>query len=258
MDDYYAAGATVLPLWGEDVAEEVTGFRPLLYVFAPAKASGKRLRTVLLCPGGGYGSVSLYREGLMWKDFFRSENVVLAVVRYRLPHGKHDVPKTDVFRAIRLLRDHAAEWGIDADDIGIMGFSAGGHLASTVALQAPDDLRPSFQILFYPVITMDGSVTHSGSRRNLLGDSPSPELVRAYSGELNVTAAAPRAFIATGSEDNMVPVINSARYFSALIDAGVKADMHTWPSSVHGFAIEHCMPWESNLLLELRDLLRSF
>lgn len=265
MIQYYAADAVTLPLWSQaesplrtNIPAGATDYLPQLYVFPLKSSTEKPARAILLCPGGAYGAVSLFREGLMWKHFFRSENIVLAVVNYRLPYGNHEVPMGDVLQAIRLLKLHAAEWGINPTDIGIMGFSAGGHLASTVALQAPVDLRPAFQILFYPVITMNASFTHPDTRRNLLGDSPSRELVCAYSGELNVTPDAPRAFIATGSADNVVPALNSATYYSALLSAGVKADIHTWPTNVHGFAIEFCTPWQANVMLELRDWLHSF
>ena len=271
MIDYYAADARIIPLWNGDEPNSngldygqpselpAGNYAPNLYLFLPNSQSTKApMRTILLCPGGGYGAVSLFREGLMWKHFFRSENIAMAVVSYRIPCGNAQVPLSDVYRALTILHANALQWNLNPNDIGIMGFSAGGHLAATVALNAPAEIKPAFQVLFYPVITMDRSFTHQQTRDNFLGPDPTDAMVEKYSAELNVTANAPRAFIATGSRDNVVPVLNSATYVQALSAAGVPAEIHTWPTEVHGFAIECCMPWEANALLELRDWLRSF
>ena len=145
-------------------------------------------------------------------------------------HGHHQVPADDLLQAMRLTRQHAALWHIDPGQIGVMGSSAGGHLATTVATHAPAFLTPAFQILFYPVVSTDSLVTHQWSCHNLLGRSPSPELLHYYSNERHVTPSAPAAFIAASADDVDVPVLNSARYFEALTRNGVPAVIHIYPT----------------------------
>lgn len=248
--DVLRQGGFSIPLAAESSAE--------MMVYLPSETSDTPRRAVLICPGGAYATLAIDREGVMWSNYFNSVNIAAIVVAYRMPHGNPSIPVSDVLEAMRQAKEHATEWNINPNDIGIMGFSAGGHLASTVSLHAPDDLKPAFQILFYPVITMNESFTHLQSRQNLLGNNPSDNVVKQYSGELNVTCSTPRAFIATGSKDDAVPALNSARYYEALVANGVEVEIHTYPTSVHGFAMKNIMPWEPNLLIELRDWLRSF
>ena len=125
-----------------------------------------------MCPGGGYALLAYDHEGYAYADYFKHQGIALIVLKYRMPHGNHKVPMSDVCEAMRVVKSHAAEWKINPDDIGIMGFSAGGHLASTFATHYPAELRPAFQILVYPVISMDETITHSGSRENLIGKNP--------------------------------------------------------------------------------------
>ena len=140
-------------------------------VFLPdeKKATG---RAVVCCPGGGYSHLAWEKEGTSWAPFFNGQGIALIVLKYRMPHGNHTIPAEDAEEAIKLVRKNAEEWHINPKDVGIMGFSAGGHLASTVATHATGQAAPDFQILFYPVISMEQGTTHQGSRENLLGKNP--------------------------------------------------------------------------------------
>ena len=135
-----------------------------IYLPNEKKATG---RAIVCCPGGGYSHLAMQHEGFDWAPFFNGQGIALIVLKYRMPHGNYTVPAEDAEEAMRLVRQHAEEWHINTKDVGIMGFSAGGHLASTVATHATGDAAPNFQILFYPVISMEQGTTHQGSRDNL-------------------------------------------------------------------------------------------
>ena len=175
-----------------------------------------------------------------------------------MPGGNHEIPLSDAQQAMRIMRQHAKEWNIQK--LGIMGSSAGGHLASTVATHYTDaETKPDFQILFYPVITMDASYTHAGSRKNLLGQSPSEELVKLYSNELQVNAQTPPAFIMHSSNDKTVPVANSVNYYMALIRNHVEnCSLHTYPTGGHGWgyrdSFEYKRQWTGELEKWLREI----
>lgn len=200
---------------------------------------------------------AIYHEGYAWRNFFERQGIATVLLNYRMPHGNHLVPASDVYACIRYLKAHARELNIDPNQIGVMGSSAGGHLASTVATHATDDVRPAFQILFYPVITMDASFTHQGSREGLLGKEPSAEMVRLYSNELQVTEKTPKAFIVLAADDSAVPPLNSARYYAALCEKGVPAVMHVYPAGEHGFGILETFPYHAQMMLELETWLKT-
>lgn len=236
-----------------DVIDEGWGVRnvtnPTLTIFPAAHPSGK---AVLMCPGGGYYVVCYRHEGEDWAETFNKNGITLAVLRYRLPNGHHQVPLEDGLRAMELLREHADELGIR--EIGVMGFSAGGHLASTIATHYTNAVnRPDFQILVYPVISMDTTITHMGSREGLLGYQPTDSMVTAYSNELQVTAQSPRAFVTLSGDDGLVPIANSLRYYQALQQAGVPAQLHMYPTEGHGWGynptpfhdvlLQHMVEW---------------
>lgn len=231
--------------------------KPGLKVVLPPK-NDKPSKAVVVCPGGGYAMLATMHEGIMWNFFFSRENVATIMLTYRLPHGNHEVPASDVYQAIRIVKEHAREWNIDPDQIGVMGSSAGGHLASTVATHAADDVRPAFQILFYPVITMDKRYTHMGTHDNLIGKDATPEMETLYSNEKQVTEKTPRAFIVLADDDDVVPSINSAWYFAALKDHGVPANMHIYPTGGHGFGNSQSWKYNANMLTNLADWLNSF
>ena len=200
-------------------------FKPEMRAYLPAdsKANG---RAVLMCPGGGYRHLATNHEGYDWAPYFEQQGIALFVLKYRMPNGGNkEVPFSDVEQAMRIIKDNAKQWEINPDSVGIMGFSAGGHLASTYATKAPADLRPAFQILFYPVITMDKSYTHMGSHDNLLGDEASEELEKQYSNELQVDELTPPAFITHSDDDKAVPSLNSVNYYLGLHKKGIPASL---------------------------------
>ena len=226
-------------------------------VFLPneKKATG---RAIVCCPGGGYQHLAMQHEGFDWAPFFTSQGIALIVVKYRMPHGHYNIPAEDAEEAIRLVRRNAEAWHINPQDIGIMGFSAGGHLASTVATHATGDAVPNFQILFYPVISMEQGTTHQGSRDNLLGKAPKRKLVNQYNNEQHVTKHTPRCFLALAHDDRSVLPVNSLNYYEQLYSNGVPASMHIYPSGGHGFGIRQSFAYHLEMMLELKAWLRSF
>jgi acetyl esterase/lipase len=204
---------------------------------------------VVVCPGGGYGNLAMDHEGRQIAEWLNARGVAAFVLKYRLgPRYRHPAPLTDAQRAIRTVRHGAEGFHVAPDRIGIWGFSAGGHLASTAgthfdagnpnAADAIDRVssRPDFLVLAYPVITMTG-FTHGGSRRNLLGESPDPNLVALLSNETQVTAQTPPAFLFHTTDDAGVPVENSVQFYLALRKAGVPAEMHLYEHGRHGVGL---------------------
>ena len=226
-------------------------------IFLPdaKKATG---RAVVICPGGGYGFLAMQHEGTDWAPYFNQQGIAVFVLKYRMPHGHHTVPAEDAEQALRLVRSHAAEWHINPEDVGIMGFSAGGHLASTVATHATGRAAPNFQILFYPVVSMEQGVTHQGSRNNLLGKRPKRKLINEYCNDQHVKRSTPRAFIALAGDDRAVPPLNSLNYCQELYAAQVPVTIHLYPSGGHGFGIRQSFAYHLELMLELKAWLRSF
>ena len=205
---------------------------------------------VVVCPGGGYARLASDHEGKQVAEWLNSFGVTAFVLQYRLgPRYRHPVPLQDAQRAIRLVRSRAAEWGVDPARVGILGFSAGGHLASTAATHfddgrpdAPDPVerhgsRPDFAVLAYPVISLVDPPAHSGSRRNLLGDPPEPALVELLSNERQVTARTSPTFLFHTADDTVVPVANSLLFFEALQRASVPSELHVFPHGTHGVGL---------------------
>jgi acetyl esterase/lipase len=221
---------------------------PTLTIYAAnGKSSGVG---VIVCPGGGYGALAMNHEGRQVANFLNSVGITAFVLKYRLgPKYHHPVELGDAQRAIRLVRSRAAEFHVEADKVGIMGFSAGGHLASSAATHfdagkadAADPIdkmgsRPDFLVLGYPVISFTTDYTHKGSLKNLLGDKPDPELVKSLSSELQVTAQTPPTFLFTTSGDTAVPAENSVMFYLALHKAGVPAEMHVFEKGPHGVGL---------------------
>lgn len=248
-----AAGAPESPF---DVTLQADGSSSVR-VFLP-QATAQPTKAVVICPGGGYSHLAMSHEGYDWSSFFSEQGVAVAVLKYTMPAGNFLLPVTDALSAMRLVRTHAAEWNINPDKIGIMGFSAGGHLASTVATHAPEDLRPAFQILFYPVITMNIRETHRGSRSHFLGENPSEEKERLYSNELQVTGNTPPAFIALSGDDKAVSPANSLKYYSALHEHSIPAALHIYPSGGHGWGVRTSFKYRDEMLAELKKWLADY
>lgn len=227
---------------------------PTLSVFKAKQPNGL---AIVACPGGGYHDVWFGHEGNMMADWLGAQGVTLAVLKYRMPNGHHAIPLEDAQRAMELMREHADEWG--AQRVGIMGASAGGHLASTAATHftTPQN-RPDFQVLLYPVITMELGVTHDGTRYFLIGEHPTPDVEALYSNELQVTDSTPPAFIVASTDDGLVPVDNSLRYYNALRAHNVSATMHLYPYGGHGWGFRDNFAykplWSAELAQWLREL----
>jgi acetyl esterase/lipase len=220
---------------------------------------------VIICPGGGYGRLSVVREGRDVAARLNAMGVSAFVLRYRLKEYGHPAPLRDALRAVRLVRSRASEWGIRPDRIGILGFSAGGHLAASAAtlFDAPEgktgaaldsvDARPDFAVLVYPVILTEGPHAHEGSRRNLLGDNPDPSLVRRLSLDNQVTARTPPTFLVHTSEDTSVPLENSLAFYAALRRAGVPSELHLFPRGKHGFGLDEGLGATSKWMDRVQD-----
>lgn len=236
----------------------------------PAAVEGATGACVLVCPGGGYGALAFDHEGHQIAKWFNTFGVSAAVLKYRLgPKYHHPAPLTDAQRGLRYLRANAASLGIDPARIGVMGFSAGGHLASTLSTHydagqadAADPIdrvscRPDFSILCYPVISIGSDFGHKGSQRNLLGDNPDPELLKSLSNETQVTADTPRTFIFHTAEDPGVPVMNALVYYEALVKHGVKAELHVYQNGPHGVGLAPGDPVLATWKERLHDWLRT-
>lgn len=213
---------------------------------------------VIMCPGGGYARLAMNHEGHDMAPWFNTQGITYVVLKYRMPNGHNEVPFSDVEQAIRLVRQHAAEWNINPAKVGIMGASAGGHLASTLATHyTSKETRPDFQILLYPVITMDANFTHAGSRENLITKNPSADLIAKYSNELQVNAQTPQAFIALSSDDKAVLPQNSINYYLALLKHNVPATMHIYPTGGHGWGFRDNFTYKRQWTDELEKWLRN-
>ena len=247
---------------GMDITQENLAARPVAHVlnpsiavYRPEKPNGT---AIIMCPGGGYAHLSMDNEGHSMAQWMNSLGVTYVVLKYRMPNGHHEVPLYDAEQAIRLVRSHAAQWGIDPHSIGIMGASAGGHLAASLAtLHSSEETRPDFQVLFYPVITMEKATTHSGSRTNLIGDQPAAGLEERYSLERQVTDQTPKAFIMLSADDRVVLPINSIRYYQALLEHQVLSALHIYPTGGHGWGFRDRFLYKRQWTGELEKWLRE-
>jgi acetyl esterase/lipase len=281
----------VLPLWEDDPPNyretgEVTVWdtsdivvvrsvrKPDLAVFLPSKKNATG-QAVVVCPGGGYRVLAYDWEGSDIARWLNSKGIAAFVLKYRLPGSKSNIiphlsPLMDAQRAMRLVRSNAGKWNVDPGKIGIMGFSAGGHLASTLSTHfdpgnpsSSDPVervscRPDFSVLVYPVISFTGECAHSGSRSALLGEAPDEELVRYYSNELQVTGQTPPAILIHSNDDTGVPVENSILYFEALRANQVPAELHIYPYGGHGYSLAigkgHLATWPDRVIDWIRYL----
>ncbi len=223
---------------------------PTLTAYLPNKEIATGV-AVVICPGGGYGFVSYKMEGTKIVEEFLSKGVAAFILKYRLPSDSIMVDKAigplqDAQQAIKVVREHANEWNINPEKIGIMGFSAGGHLASTAGTHfkksyipniEKTSLRPDFMILVYPFISMKDEITHKGSRTNLLGESITPEDILLFSNEMQVDKNTPPTWLTHAGDDTVVPVENSIRFYQALVQNKIPAEMHLYPKGNHGFVL---------------------
>lgn len=225
--------------------------KPTMTIFLPSKENASGTGVVIF-PGGGYSGESYDAEGVKIAETFTKHGVAAFVVKYRLPSDSIMVDKTigplqDAQRAIKTVRERATEWGLKSDKIGIMGFSAGGHLAATAGTKFNEpfientnktSLRPDFMILIYPVISMNETLGHKGSRANLLGTNPTTEKIEQFSNELHVTKQIPPTYLTHAGDDKVVDVDNSLAFYEALRHQSVPAEMHLYPKGDHGFVLK--------------------
>lgn len=226
-------------------------------VFLPEahKATG---RAVVIMPGGGYSTLSMQHEGTDWAPWLNRQGIAAIVLHYRMPAGNAKVPVSDAEEAVRLVRRNARAWNVNADDVGVMGFSAGGHLASTIATQAKAEAKPNFQILFYPVITMLQGYAHQGSHDNLLGSKAHKKEEQRYCSDMQVTRVTPRACIMLCDDDHEVMPVNGVNYYSELYRHDVPAALHVYPAGGHGWGMKPDFTCHVEMLLDLKAWLESF
>ena len=218
-------------------------------------------RAVVGCPGGGYATLSMKNEGHDWATFFNEQGIAYFVLKYRMPGGDRTIPMGDATAAMRMVRDSAEAWGVNPRDVGIMGFSAGGHLASTISTHTEWAERPDFSILFYPVISMNARETHRGSCENFLGKEgqQDEQLVKRFSNQNAVRRhLTPPAIILTTNDDRVVPpVTNAIAYYTAMRRAGNDCALYVYPTGGHGFGMNPRFKYHEQMLGDLRQWLSA-
>ncbi len=267
FDPYSNAQIKIIKIWPDTIPGAITDVKykerdlsdksgiyriskvtvPTLTVYLPEKENGA---AVVICPGGGYEHLAYEKEGVKVAQWFNKIGVAAFILKYRLPSDsimkdKAVGPLQDAQEAMRIVRRNAGKWKIDPDKIGVIGFSAGGHLAASLCTHYNAKIynsdatsaKPDFSVLLYPVISMEPEITHKGSRDNLLGSNPPEKEVRYFSNELNVSSGTPPAFLALAENDNTVPVRNSIDYFMALKKYGIPAELHIFQKGGHGFGL---------------------
>ena len=229
-----------------------------LTAYLPTQPSG---RAIVDLPGGGYSHLAVDHEGHQWADWMNRQGIAFFVLEYRMPKGDRTIPLTDAYRAMTTVRDSATAWRVNPYDVGIMGFSAGGHLASAVSTHAPWAARPNFSILFYPVVSMDERVTHKGSCANFLGAEGMKDqrLIRQWSNDACVRRhLTPPACVILSTDDRVVPpVTNGVAYYSAMRRAGNNCALYAYPSGGHGYGIRKNFAFHEQMLGDLKAWLAT-
>ena len=265
----YVAVADTVPLWPNGAPVEnglTTGFQDTKFIIMNNhtaylhiyKAQNPNGMCVLACPGGGYIALAMQHEGSSMAMFYNRLGITLVVLQYRMPNGHSEIPLSDGEEAMRYIRRHAAEWGVDPHKVGVQGASAGGHLAASLAtLYSSEETRPDFQILYYPVISMKPGITHAGSRSFLITANPTPQQEERFTLEKQVNSHTPQAFIMLSADDDVVPPVNSLDYFKALVDNKVPASMHIFPTGGHGWGWQESFKYHLQVEMELEKWLET-
>ncbi len=248
-----AADVVYLNLDGEIVDQSYTTQNLYAEMYAPETPNGI---SVLIYPGGAYAWKGMTYEGSDFAPFFNNLGITIFVVSYALPNGVAKAPLESCERFMRAVKAKSATWNLDPEKIGVMGSSAGGHLATTHATHFSNDTRPAFQILLYPVVSMKSGLTHDGSRTALLGNTPGEHDIHYYSNELQVKDNTPKAYIALSEDDAVVPVDNSILYYKACIDHGIPAELQIYPSGGHGWGYND-FAYRTVFLSTLRSWLKT-
>ena len=250
------ASAAATPTARQFVITFAEGAR--LTAYLPTQPSG---RAIVDLPGGGYSHLAVDHEGHQWADWMNRQGIAFFVLEYRMPKGDRTIPLTDAYRAMTTVRDSATAWRVNPYDVGIMGFSAGGHLASAVSTHAPWAARPNFSILFYPVVSMDERVTHKGSCANFLGAEGMKDqrLIRQWSNDACVRRhLTPPACVILSTDDRVVPpVTNGVAYYSAMRRAGNNCALYAYPSGGHGYGIRKNFAFHEQMLGDLKAWLAT-
>ena len=230
--------------------------RAMLHVLPASKTSHAR-SAIILCPGGGYRYLEKWNEGYMWFPFFYLRGYTVAMLEYRMPKLNRQAPIIDGSEAVWMMRKLASEWGYDENNVGVMGFSAGGHVASTLLVNDKVSARPDFGILFYPVISMKRELTHQGTHDNLLGWDASEELEDQYSNELHVSDNTPPVYIVVASNDKKVNPGNSFRFYDEMRAKNRPATLRVFPSFEHGWGYHLTFDYHSEMMDGLIDWLQD-
>ena len=282
------AQSFTLPLWESDIPNSSENkleesyknehyyvvTNPEIAVYIPSKWNNSN-QAVLVIPGGGYHAIAYTWEGTDVAKWLNANGIVAVVLKYRLPNDtitnkiRYKSPLLDASRAIRIMRANAEKWNIDKNNIGVMGFSAGGHLASTLGTHFNQEKnrkdkidslssRPDFMVLMYPVVSMSEKFAHKGSTKHFLGENPPKKLKEYYSNEKQVTSNTPPTFLVVASDDSVVPVKNSILFYEALNKHGVNAEIHIYQKGAHGFSLanrdENLSSWKNRFI----EWLKSF
>ncbi len=262
-----AAQTYEIPLWPDGPAESnglegpetvdngiiANVSEAVLYVW-PAEGNNTGA-AMLICPGGGYLKEAAEHEGSQFAEWFAANGITAAVLKYRLPNGHSEIPVTDARQAMAILREMAPDWGYDR--VGVMGFSAGGHLASTLLTHYDTGSRPDFGILYYPVVTMT-QATHGGSRTNLLGENPSDKTIKFYSNELQVTKNTPPTLVFFSEDDKTVPPANGKMFVEALEKNGVESKLVLYPAEGHGWGFRPSFEYHEQMKDETMNWIMDY
>ena len=255
----YGGNDFEVKIWPNEMPEQ-TGDSldiPFMKMFFPEnnKSTG---RTILILPGGEYDTLRIEKEGYDWVPFLRKQGIAVAVLKYRLPHGNCKAPIADVEQAMMILRQNAAKWNLKSDQIGIMGFSAGGHLASYMATHYKNECKPDFQILLYPIITMMDGFANNEALINFLGEAPKKKTSRLYSNDMHVTRITPRALIMLSDNDHVVAPSNGVNFYNELYRHDVPASLYAFPTGGHAWGMSEEFDYHVEIELLLKAWLQSF